>query len=164
MQLIDRPWPPEHEIDHRPRSPVGVIEQGTVSFPEQTNGMQYRRHAYAWAEQISAFGQHRTSSASPVATTDPLIARAINAWPRILQIGSLGLAFCAAILASAHVLSAASGLALGCFGLTVMFFGNFAAYRRGDAARLVGPTIAVIGAWGSFVITVGIGINALLGA
>ena len=145
MQLIDRPWTAETE--RQPESTLGLIEQNPLNFPGQTNGMQYRRHAYAWSKQIWIFDQQQASRPRSEVETATLTARAINGWPRILQIGSLALAFCAAIFASAHVLSAAGGLALGCLGLTIMFFGNFAAYRRGDAARLVGPTIAVIGAW-----------------
>jgi hypothetical protein len=104
---------------------------------------------------------------SPI-TNEDVVVRAVSAligeWPRVLQIMSICIAFTAAIFAAAHIVSTAGGLAICFFFLAIVFFGNFAAYRRGISAWLVGPTIAVLGTWGCLIITVGIGVNALVGA
>jgi hypothetical protein len=176
MQLIDRPWMEEREASSN--HAVAKLETPGLSsaFPEQTAGMAFRQLAHAWSAQVeslprSVSGPSRARSNNSNhprgrswVSTEPLSSRLLNGWPRTLQIASIGLAFCAAIFASAHVVSAAGGLAIGFLALTVMFFGNFAAYRRGSSERLVGPTIAVIGTWGSLIIAVAIGVNALLGA
>jgi hypothetical protein len=177
MQLIDRPWMEEREASSN--YTMAKSETPSLSappFPEQTAGMAFRELAHAWSaqvdslpRQVSDLSRARSRGSSypreqSWVSTETLASRLLNGWPRTLQIASIGLVFCAAIFASAHIVSAAGGLAIGFLALTVMFFGNFAAYRRGNSERLVGPTIAVIGTWGSLIIALAIGVNALLGA
>ena len=131
-----------------------------------TTGRLFRRYTRVWSEaqRGSLVGRFEFISLEAPGTKAPGdgIGITIAAWPRVLQIGSLVLAFAAGILAAAHAISAGAGLALGFFALAVMFFGNFAAYRRGIPQRLVGPSVAVIGTWGSLIVVIAIGINALV--
>lgn len=87
-----------------------------------------------------------------------------DAWPRFAQTTSLCVVFVAAILATGHVVAAAVGLATGFFALALLFFGSFAAYRRGTPERFFGPHVSIIGMWSSFVVALAICINLILGA
>ncbi|HTA32764.1 MAG TPA: hypothetical protein VK721_05010 [Solirubrobacteraceae bacterium] len=87
------------------------------------------------------------------------VSRALDEWPRFVQAASVGLAFLAAILAAARVVSAAAGLAIGFLALATLFFGSFAAYRRGSLQRLFGPNVSLLGLLGSLIIFAAICVN-----
>lgn len=175
MQLIDRPWQdqvhPGGETDYLTG---GLASESPISpFPGQTEGLRFRRYVRAWSlgagHAFSWPGSPRPVPNRPKApATDEVVAQVasglINEWPRLLQAASICFALAAAIFAAAHVVSAAGGIAV-CFAfLATVFFGNFAAYRRGSTAWLVGPTLAVLATWGCLIIAVAIGLNVLFAA
>ena len=174
MQLIDSSWQERVHLGVESDRPMcGLAAQSPLSIiPGQTEGMRYRRYLRAWSvnshtSPARSSAPRLTADGSP-ATSEEVLVQAVSGliseWPRVLQIASICVAFSAAIFAAAHIVSTAGGLAICFFFLAAVFFGNFAAYRRGLSAWLVGPTIAVLGTWGCLIITAGIGVNALVGA
>ena len=174
MQLIDPPWQEHTRLGGEGELSGGLASESPISaFPGQTEGLRLRRYVRAWSGGVSQSSSwsgvpRSVPNRGKAPTTDEVVAQVasglINEWPRLLQATSICFALAAAILAAAHVVSAAGGIAVCFLFLTTVFFGNFAAYRRGSNAWLVGPTLAVLATWGCLIIAVAIGLNVLFGA
>jgi hypothetical protein len=131
-------------------------------------GRRYRVVAHEWrafpGKTLDPGSLVPFRTAASAGLTSTAVSRVLSTWPRLAQIASLGLVFCAAIFGSAHVVSASAGLAIGFLALSLLFFGSYAAYRRGIAERLFGPNVSLLGIWASLVIVIAICLNAVLGS
>jgi hypothetical protein len=88
-------------------------------------------------------------------------AVALKEWPRFMQMMSIASLILVTILSTAEIISPGLGLGLGFLDLAVLFFANYASWRKGMNGWFVGPHVAMIGSWCSFVIAFAIAVNAL---
>ncbi len=139
-------------------------EQSYRGSTRTTPGRRYRQASVEWSDAVvPPPHRHMTVIKFEPATVVGAPVDGFDAWPRFAQIASLGVVFVAAILGAGHVVAAAAGLAIGFFALALLFFGSFAAYRRGTPERLFGPHVSIIGMWSAFVVALAICINLILG-
>jgi hypothetical protein len=108
-----------------------------------------------------AFGGRVSTTQAP---SHPVLISGLEAWPRLLQLFSLGVAIAATLLAAGDAIDSAAGVFIGFFGLSIFSFANFAAWRRDMPNLVVGPYVAVIGMWGCLIIALAVGLNAVLGS
>jgi hypothetical protein len=138
-----------------------------------TSGRLYREMAHEWVEASSVKGLDHPQvvtfrKIAPVPLRDGVsrgaLAQAFDSWPRLAQVASLGIVFCATIFVAGHTISAALGLAIGFCALSMLFLGSLAAHRRGTPERLFGPNVSLLGMWASLVVVVAICVNAATGS
>lgn len=86
----------------------------------------------------------------------------LTEWPRFGQMLSVGILVIICFLSTGGIVSAGLGLGLGFLSLSLLFFANFAAWRKGVGSWFVGPHVAMIGCCCSFVIAIAVTVNAVL--